>query len=145
MVSVALVRSMPSSPAPSFRTAGAGRKCELAMQEAFEKLSNKAAAASRRPVAVDLKSPERQHDLSPRVGDRARFGVDQSLERPPHGWRERQEVAASRQCHRQFARRRPAIERRRTRPWIFNLDGDLDRTACGRSVHSDQQLLPAAL
>lgn len=36
-------------------------------------------------------------------------------------------MAKLRQCHRQFARRKPAIERGRTRPRLFKLDGDLDR------------------
>jgi len=40
---------------------------------------------------------------------------------------ERPELAALRQYHCQFARRKPAIERRRTKPWVFKLDGDLDR------------------
>ncbi|RKE38270.1 hypothetical protein B0G76_4578 [Paraburkholderia sp. BL23I1N1] len=36
-------------------------------------------------------------------------------------------LAGLRQYHRQFARRKPAIQRGRTRPWLFKSDGDLDR------------------
>lgn len=40
---------------------------------------------------------------------------------------DRQQMAALRQCRRQFARRKPAIERWGTRPRLFELDHDLDR------------------
>jgi len=62
--------------------------------------------------------------------------VDQPFEWRLCGTVEGQQVAVLRRCDPQLARRKPAIERGRTRPLLAELDDDLDRpfmTDCGSS------------
>lgn len=47
-------------------------------------------------------------------------------------------LAASRQCHRLLAPRKPAIERGRTGPRLFKLEGDLDRRFMAGSTSSTE-------
>ncbi|KXU97855.1 hypothetical protein CR51_22065 [Caballeronia megalochromosomata] len=49
-------------------------------------------------------------------------------------------MAGLRQCTRQFARRKPAIQRWRTRPWLLKLDVDLDRRRMAEQSRTAPQL-----
>ena len=45
-------------------------------------------------------------------------------------------LAGLRRCHRQFARRKPAIDLGRTRPSLFKLNGDLERRLVADLSHA---------
>jgi hypothetical protein len=62
------------------------------------------------------------------------FGVIRPIKRHLKIRRVQPLLAWLRQCHRQFARRKPAIERRQTTPWLLKLDCDLDRLLLAQTV-----------